>query len=227
MSTTYGLIFDVDGVIADTEAVNARASIEVFAERFALQGVKREDFEDGVGRGAEEYMRAAARVHGLELTDEQVLDASRLRQEKFLAMLAADPLPPFPGVRELMDAAITDADFTVGIATSSDRHKAGAVLKAAKIPVERIAYVNGSDVTHKKPDPELFLRCAQRMAIDPARCVVIEDAPNGIEAARAAGCCCVAVTNSFPSDRLQDANRVVNALTEIDLASLRDLIGDP
>ena len=62
MSRLYGLIFDVDGVIADTEAANARASIKVFADFLGLEGVVRKDFEAGLGRGAEEYVKAGARV---------------------------------------------------------------------------------------------------------------------------------------------------------------------
>jgi len=102
MDTTnklYGLIFDVDGVIADTEAVNATASIKVFADLFGLEGVMREDFEAGLGRGAEEYVKAAARVHGLELTDEQVEQATQLRQDYFLNILSEEPLPPFPRLK--------------------------------------------------------------------------------------------------------------------------------
>ena len=72
MTKFYGLIFDVDGVIADTEAVNARASIKVFADFLGLQGVVRKDFEAGLGRGAEEYVKAGARTHGIELADEQI-----------------------------------------------------------------------------------------------------------------------------------------------------------
>ena len=72
MDKLYGLIFDVDGVIADTEAVNARVSIKVFADLLGVEGVVRKDFEAGLGRGAEEYVKAAARIHGLELSDEQI-----------------------------------------------------------------------------------------------------------------------------------------------------------
>ncbi|MGB2807101.1 MAG: hypothetical protein WBC22_05150, partial [Sedimentisphaerales bacterium] len=64
MMKLYGLIFDVDGVIADTEAVNARASIKVFEDLFGIKGVKRQDFEAGLGRGAAEYVKAAAGIHG-------------------------------------------------------------------------------------------------------------------------------------------------------------------
>ena len=60
MSKLYGLIFDVDGVIADTEAVNRRVSIRMFAELFGIEGIKPEDFTAGLGRGAEEYVKAGA-----------------------------------------------------------------------------------------------------------------------------------------------------------------------
>jgi len=68
MGKPYGLIFDVDGVIADTEAVNARVTIKVFAELFDLHHVERKDFDAGVGRGAEEYVKAGTGVHSRELT---------------------------------------------------------------------------------------------------------------------------------------------------------------
>jgi beta-phosphoglucomutase-like phosphatase (HAD superfamily) len=64
VNTLHGLIFDIDGVIADTETVNAKVSIKVFADLFGVAGVVRKDFEAGLGRGAEEYVTAAARVHG-------------------------------------------------------------------------------------------------------------------------------------------------------------------
>lgn len=97
MGELYGVIFDVDGVIADTEAVNAEASIMVFADLFGVKGVQRKDFEQGLGRGAEEYIKAAARVHGLKLTNEQIAQAAQARQEYFLQILEQQPLPALPG----------------------------------------------------------------------------------------------------------------------------------
>lgn len=224
MATEFALIFDVDGVIADTEAVNAQASIKMFEDLFGLKGVVRKDFEAGLGRGAAEYVRAAARVHGLNLTNEQVTAATEARQQTFLEMLAQDPLPPFPGVLELMDAALERDDFRLAIATSSTREKSEAVLASAGIPYVEMVYVNGSDVTKKKPDPELFLLAAKRMGIDPGRCVVIEDAPNGVESAQAAGCKCIAVTNSTSADKLADAERVVTSLTVVDIEDVRRMV---
>jgi len=220
----YGLIFDVDGVIADTEAVNARASIRAFEDLFGIKGVKREDFEAGLGRGAEEYVKAAAGIHGLELTEEQVSKATQLRQEYFLNILSEEPLPPFPGVLELMGKAMQSQDFRVAVATSGTLEKSRVVLKSAKIPFERMVYITGSDVKNKKPNPELFLLAAERIGIDPANCVVIEDAPNGVQAAKAAGAKCIAVTNSTNATNLSQADLVCDSLEQIDLQTIVKLI---
>ena len=222
----YGLIFDVDGVIADTERVNAEASIKVFADLFGVQGIVRSDFEAGLGRGAAEYVRSAARVHGLELSDEQVAAATEARQANFLAMLETEPLPAFPGVLELMMAAMARDDFRVGIATSSTREKSEAVLQSAQVPYQQMAYVTGSDVKNKKPDPELFLTAAERMGLKPSCCVVIEDAPDGVAAAKAAGSGCVAVTNSASAEKLMEADWIVSTLDEVGLQTIMDLVGN-
>ena len=227
MNTPHGLIFDVDGVIADTESVSAIVSSRVFFDLFGVEGVRREDFEEGIGRGAAEYILAAARAHGLVLTEEQVEAASAAREKVFLERLAETPLPAFPGVLELFNAALARDGFRVAIATSSTREKSEAVLRSAGVPFDRVAYLTGSDVTHKKPHPELFLTAADRIGVDPGSCVVIEDAPNGIRAALAAGCRCIAVTNTCPREKLdsEEPDLVVDSLAEVSLETVVGLLG--
>jgi HAD superfamily hydrolase (TIGR01509 family) len=224
MDEMYGLIFDVDGVIADTESVNRRVSVQVFDDLFGVKGVKAEDFTEGLGRGAHEYVKAAARVHDLALTDEQVERAVQYRQDLFLEVLKTEPLPAYPGVLELIEASLARDDFQVAIATSGTLEKSRAALEAAGVPYMKMVYVNGNDVTHKKPNPELFLVAAQRMGLEPVRCVVIEDAPNGVQAAKAAGAKCIAVTNTTPADQLGEADSVLDSLAGISLETLRALI---
>ena len=219
-----GLIFDVDGVVADTEAVNALVTAQVLDELFDIKGVVREDFTAGVGRGAQEYVKAAARARGIELDEEQVQRAVDLRQENFMAHLRSTPTPAFPGVLELMSAALAAEDFNVAIATSSTREKSQLTLESAKIPYRQMVYINGSMVKNKKPDPELFLLAVEQLKIAAGNCAVIEDAPNGVAAAKAAGCKCIAVTNSFEAQMLTQADSVVKSLTEVDLAAVRKLI---
>ena len=93
-----------------------------------------------------------------------------------------------------------------------------------RIPYEQMVYVTGSDVQNKKPDPELFLKAAAQLGLDPARCVVIEDAPDGVEAAHAAGCRCIAVTNSASREKLKTADRIVSTLEDVGLQTVMDLI---
>jgi len=224
MGKLYGLIFDVDGVIADTEGINARASIKVFADLFGVKGVKREDFQAGLGRGAEEYVKAAARVHGMELNEQQVEQAANLRQDYLLEILRQEPLAPFPGVLALMGQAIKRRDFRVAIATSSTLEISQAVLESVKVPYRKMAYITCNDVKKKKPDPELFLAAAKRMGIEPANCVVIEDAPNGIQAAKAAGANCIAVTNSTNAKNLRQADLICDSLEQVNVETITNLI---
>jgi beta-phosphoglucomutase-like phosphatase (HAD superfamily) len=74
--------------------------------------------------------------------------------------------------------------------------------------------VSGDDVTHSKPDPEIYLTAAQRLGVSPVHCVAIEDAPAGVEAAKRAGMKCIAVTNSVACQQLQRADLVVASLTD-------------
>ncbi len=226
MNKPYGLIFDVDGVIADSERVNAAASIRVFADLFGVHDVQREDFEAGLGRGAEEYVKAAALIHGLKLTHQQIAAATRARQENFLEILEEEPLQPFPGVLELMNAALAHDDFHVAIATSSAREKSEAVLQSANIPYEQMTYITGDGVKRKKPDPELFIAAARHIGIPPHNCVVIEDAPNGIQAAHAAGCKCIAVTNSASAEKLSQADLIVSSLAQVSIYNVMSVLRD-
>lgn len=224
MNKRYGLIFDVDGVIADTEPVNARVTISVFEDMFGIKGVKPEDFEAGIGKGAERYVMAAAEVHTMKLTEEQVKTAAKLRERYLVKAIQQETLPAFPGVLELINDALQRHDFRLAIATSATLELSRAILESAKVPYHKMVYVTGSEITRKKPDPELFLVAASRMGISPSHCVVIEDAPSGVQAAKAAGAKCIAVTNSTTAAKLAEADLVCDSLEQISIETIRKLI---
>jgi HAD superfamily hydrolase (TIGR01509 family) len=224
MNKLYGLIFDVDGVIADTEPVNAKATIRVFEDMFGLSGVRPEDFDASIGKGAEKYVKAGADAHGLTLTNEDVIAAAKLREQYLIKAIQEEPLPAFAGVLELIDGALRRRDFRLAIATSATLELSRAILESARVPYQKMVYVTGSEITRKKPDPELFLTAASRMGIKPAHCVVIEDAPSGVQAAKAAGAKCIAVTNSTAAANLSQADLVCDSLEQIDLKTIQKLI---
>ncbi len=225
MGAMYGSIFDVDGLVADTEPINAKVTTRVLADMFGLKGLKYEDFAAGYGRGAEAYVKAGARVHGLELTDEQAHAAAELRERYLVGSVRTEGLPAFPGVLKLIQDALKSKDFRLAIATSATQELSEAILTAVKVPYHKMVYVSGSDVTRKKPDPQIFQIAIQRLGIEADRCVVFEDAPSGVQAAKSAGAKCVAVTNTVPADQLSGADLICDSLTQVSLGIVRGLVG--
>ena len=99
-----------------------------------------------------------------------------------------------------------------------------AFVKFVGAPYEKMTHISGNDVKRRKPAPDLFLLAADRMGLQPGWCVVIEDAPDGVLAAKAAGAKCIAVTNTTNATNLADADSVCDSLEQIDLDTVRRLI---
>jgi len=97
-------------------------------------------------------------------------------------------------------------------------------VKSVRVPYEKMVHVSGNDVKRRKPAPDLFLLAAERMGIKPVRCVVIEDAPDGVRAAKAAGAKCIAVTNTTSAGNLAGADFICNSLEQVNLQTIRNLI---
>jgi beta-phosphoglucomutase len=228
MSRQFGLVFDVDGVIVDSEAVNVRATAKAFADILGIRGVQPKDFENGIGKGAEEYVKAGARSHGRDLNANEVQDIVKARQDNFLAILRDERIEAYPGVRELIANAIADSRFGVAIATSSTRQKSQSVLESAQIPYKEMVYVCADDIRDKKPNPEIFQVACRQLDLTPGRCVVVEDAPNGVQAALAAGCKCIAVMNTFSEKKLKmdKPDLIVDSLSEVSLDTIVGLLED-
>ena len=94
----------------------------------------------------------------------------------------------------------------IAVATSADIIKMNGNLTEIGLPAETFdARVNGLDVEHKKPAPDLFLKAAEQLGLSPARCLVVEDAENGCQAAKAAGAMCLGLTTSFSAEALRAA----------------------
>ncbi|WP_068426369.1 HAD-IA family hydrolase [Janibacter terrae] len=115
-----------------------------------------------------------------------------------------------PGVHDALAALV---DVPVAVATSATRELARVRLTAAEIGIDEV--VTFDDVERGKPHPDPFLLAAQRLGVDPTECLVCEDAPSGVAAARAAGCAVLAVTTTSGADALADADLVVDSLADV------------
>ena len=218
----WAMIFDVDGVVADTEALNARASVLMFQQLYGVR-VQAEDFREFVGTGDERYVEGVAEKYGVSIDTEAAVER---RRENFFILLQNEPLPAMDGVLALVRAAGEADDCLIAIATSGNKNKQFPVIDGTGI--DRAWFdvvITGDDVTRKKPDPQIYLVTAERLGIAPERCVVFEDAPAGVAAAKAAGMRCVAVTSSVDAGKLQAADLVVDSLAQVDMDGLRGLLG--
>lgn len=217
----YGLIFDMDGVLGDTEPPCAEAAIQMFRELYGVEA-KVADFAPFIGTGAIRYLEGPAEAFGIAIDTPR---AVAFATERFIALLEEIEDISFPGIHTLIDTVAADPEWRLAIATSSPENKARPTLKAARIDLEKFsAFINGDMVERKKPDPEIYLTAAQALGIAPADCVVVEDAVEGIKAAKAAGMKCIAITNSFPADRLREADLVIDSAEQIDLELLHGIL---
>lgn len=218
----FGLIFDCDGVLADTEPLICEGTMAMFRELYHCE-MQPEDFTPFVGRGPILYTAGPAEKYGL------VIDLDRAvqrRQELFVELLHDGRWIGFPGTNTLIEAASDSSEWKLAIATSSSMEKSTASMCAAGVPIERFdAHVVGEMVENKKPHPDIYLLAASRIGIAPERCVGIEDSISGVAAVKAAGMSCIAVTNTFRREELDQADLVVAELTSLTLDTLRELVG--
>ena len=109
-----------------------------------------------------------------------------------------------------------ELNLKLALATSADKGKVLTNLREIGIPPEKFdAVVNGLDVEKKKPDPEIFLTAAEEINLTNPECLIVEDAINGVEAAKAAGSKCLALTTSFTAEELQKADWIAPTLAEV------------
>ena len=207
-----GLLFDLDGTLVDTEPANAAASVRVFRELCGA-AVRAEDFRPFVGTGDRRYLQGVAERYGLSIDLDRAVE---LRERYIREIAAAEGLKPFPGMAEVLRAARGRPGVKSAVVTSGNREKSRLLLTAAGFdPGGFDAWVTVEDAARPKPEPDLFLEAARRLGIPPARCVVVEDAPAGVEAARRAGMRCVAVAQTAPAERLTGADRVVARIDDV------------
>ncbi len=205
-----GVIFDLDGVLIASGPAH-QASWRLVARAHG-RNVSPAEFAETFGRPSRDIIRLLFGEHvGAE-------EMRRIDDEKEHAYrdLVRGMVPLMIGARETL-AALRAAGLILSIATSGPPENLDLVVDEARIREYFAALVHGFDIAAGKPAPDCFLLAAQRCALPPSRCVVVEDAPVGIEAARAAGMPAIALIGTHPADRLRAAGAsiVIDRLAEL------------
>ncbi|QFG27536.1 HAD-IA family hydrolase [Actinomadura sp. WMMB 499] len=193
------VLFDVDGTLIDSTPL-----VEHAARLWA----------PGYGIDAEEFLAGS---HGRRTSD-RVADflppdrvAEATARLDALEATGTDGITALPGALELL-AGMDGLPWA--LVTSMDRAQLAARAAAARIPLPDVV-ITAEDVRRGKPDPDGYRRAARRLGADPAACVVVEDAPAGVAAGRAAGATVLAVTTSHPPETLGEAHHVIEGLTAL------------
>jgi HAD superfamily hydrolase (TIGR01509 family) len=210
----HAVMFDMDGLLVDSEPLWFEVETEVMARMGAAWS--RVDQQRLVGSAMSHsvgYMLARA---ARPVPEETV---ARWLADGITTLVRTHGVPMLPGAGELL-AEVSAAGVPCALVTSAQRPLMEAVIKATGAAFD--VTVCAGDVRALKPDPEPYLLAARRLGVLPADCVALEDSPNGIAAAEAAGCVVVAVPNVVPVPAGR-GRVVVASLREVDLARLREI----
>ena len=203
------VIFDWDGTLADTKKAILRAFHQTLKEN--NYGVSDEFIASRIGIGAaetfKEILKTAKQPYDQEIIDELVARKSELEIE-FTSEIVL-----FDGALELLEAL--NGKVKVGLASMNNRLVISHLIRALKVEKYFQVVLTAESITHSKPDPEIFIKCAQKLGANLGGCVVLEDSVFGVEAAKSASMACIAVTTGQYSRGMlkrKGANLVVSSL---------------
>ena len=212
-SKDKAVIWDMDGVVADTAPYHFKAWQRVFKKR----GVEftEADFRRNFGRRNDTIIRD---ILGESLSQSEV-DAIVSEKEEGFRHRVRHNIKPLPGAIELIKS-LREHGFSIALASSAPIENIRLVLKGLGISNYFQAIVWGREVKEGKPSPQGFLLAAKKLGVAPGNCIVIEDAVAGVTAAKRAGMRCLAVTNTHPRMSLMEADLVVDTLEAVTVDDL-------
>ena len=192
------VLFDMDGVLVDSENVITKAAILGLRE-FGVDAAA-EDFKPFTGMGEDRFIGGVAEKHGAAFVPEM-----KTRVYEIYLEIVADEIYVYSGTKPALEHLVRNG-VKIAVASSADMVKVRANLAIAGIDMASFATVlTGDDVKNKKPNPDIYLRAAANCGESAADCLVVEDAVSGVVAAKRAGCACAAVMTSFDEKTLKEA----------------------
>ena len=218
----YGVIFDMDGVLVDSGPPHAE-SWRVLARQYGLE-ISDEDFKAHFGKTSRDIIRT---FWGPQVSDDDIRRYDQDKERIYRELITGE-VPLTAGARDLL-ATLSRAGYVLAVATSGPPENLDLVLQEAELASFFAATVHGFDVKRGKPAPDCFLLAAERAGLKPEDCVVVEDAPAGIQAARAAGMQPIGFAGTHPADRLRAAGAAatVERLADITAELVSGLLTAP
>ena len=204
------IVFDFDGVLADSEPLHLRAYQEVLGP-IGITLSRDEYYSRYLGYDDEGVFTHLAGAHGVELAPARLAALISEKGRAFDAIIESGDVL-YPGAAACV--AGMAAAFPLGIASGALRHEIEAILRGGRMAEHFRFIVASGDTAASKPAPDPYLRAALLHNVAPSECLAIEDSRWGIEAAKAAGLLCVAITHTYPRGELSMADGIVDSLDD-------------
>jgi len=202
------VIWDLDGVLADTTEAHFRSWVTALAEWEVP--LDRPTFDSSFGMNNRDTLTY---ILGRPPKPEELATIAGRKEHLFRLQYQLAPFA-VPGTNQLLDA-LKQAHWLQALASSAPMVNINLIIDMLHIRPWFSVILSGENIPAGKPDPYLFLQAAEALDVSPDRCVVVEDAPAGVEAARRAGMKCIAVTSTRPKQELAQADLVVDTLEEL------------
>jgi beta-phosphoglucomutase len=204
------IVFDFDGVLADSEPLHLRAYQEVLAP-FGITLTREDYYTRYLGYDDEGVFTKLAAERGMPLDPRQLETFIAEKARVFDAAIGAEEIL-YPGAAACVTRMA--ARYPLGIASGALRHEIEAILRIAGL-LQHFRFIVGSgDTAQSKPAPDPYRRAAELHGLAPAECAAIEDSQWGIVSAKSAGLACVGITTTYSRSHLTDADRIVESLDE-------------
>jgi beta-phosphoglucomutase len=213
------IVFDFDGVLADSEPLHLLAYQEVLSA-LGVTLTREAYYADYLGYDDAGVFAALAEAQGWVMNESKI-DALIAEKGRVFDAIIETTDVLYPGAADCVEGLA--GEYAIGIASGALRPEIEAILRRARLERHFRFIVASGDTPRSKPAPDPYIRAAQLHALAPAACLAIEDSRWGIVSAKEAGLSCIGITNTYPSTELALADRIIDSLAEFTPAFIRSL----
>jgi beta-phosphoglucomutase family hydrolase len=208
------VIFDMDGVITDNSSQDFLAWKRIFSD-FSLK-LNHDTYLLFLGKKGEEIIRNYISPNINKKEAVRIVDK---KEKYFVKEVEIDKLKPAKGLKKLFKK-LKKNNIKIGLGTSAPKYKVNIILNKLGFQKVFSAVVVAEEVKKGKPNPEIYLKVARKLNLQPKECIVVEDAPNGVCAAKNAGMKCIAITTTHKERELKRADKIIRSFRELTVKEL-------
>ncbi|MPW26079.1 HAD-IA family hydrolase [Alkalibaculum sp. M08DMB] len=210
MSEIKGVVFDMDGVIIDSEPTHFECNIRTLMDFNVISTYS--DFEKYVGVADHVMWASIISENNLDTTVEKIIEKQDQHRE---ILFKKESIKAVDGTINLIKL-LSEKKYKIGLASSSPRNFINMILKELEISKYFDAVVSGNEVVRSKPEPDIYIKAASQIGVEPRLCVAIEDAKNGVHAAKSAGMFTIGFKNVNSGNQdLSSAHKIIYHMNEV------------